>query len=452
MSDVMPDNGTTTLQYLGQSSKNNDRNDYLLTTTFRWSSASDLACYAAGHVDWAFEFGIYYQQHFDRKIWNVSFGLPARAGAYIDTTASDSGSVTGLGFGIFRPDALSAGKTYTVAYNLFLPNSPTGGRHPIFVQGKVLQRDCSTPSTWCVGVNPLGRRASTPLVGYARGFAAKGKTCWAWRPGKDPVSCGDDPGVASDPGTNNGGSISPGPGSVPGNGGGSDGNGGNAGTGNNGGSDNAGGNNGGNGGGPSPLHVPSGAVLTTSRGGSNGGGASGIVLTAAGLDPGATYPVGCWETSDSSGNGGSQVASFSFTTDGSGGWSGSGCSTSDSAYTNLRIGPNLVWSNTLAAVPPQAPSPPPPRALTISQGAYAGGSQWWVNLVITSMSPNTAYQVQCWQTTDPTGNGGSRVATFTVTTDGAGNWSGSNTCTMSNASYINLRIGPNIIWSNTIHF
>ena len=108
--------------------------------------------------------------------------------------------------------------------------------------------------------------------------------------------------------------------------------------------------------GSSPVsgQVPPGAVLTISRG-SSSGGSSQINLNATGLSPSSAYTVGCWQTSDSSGNGGSQVASFSLTTDGSGSWSGSGCSTSDSVYTNLRIGPNLIWSNTLAPLAGQVP-------------------------------------------------------------------------------------------------
>jgi hypothetical protein len=190
--------------------------------------------------------------------------------------------------------------------------------------------------------------------------------------------------------------------------------------------------------------VPAGANLTISRGASSSGN-SAINLVASGLRGNTVFTVGCWQMTDSSGNGGAQVASFSITTNASGGWSGSGCSTSDSLYTNLRIGPNLIWSNTLAPVVRVA-------ALTISKGPYAGGSSWWVALVVTAMNPNTTYMVQCWQTSNPSGNGGSRVASFSVTTDGSGDWSGTQTCVMSNAGYINLRIGPNTIWSNTIHF
>src|SRR5205814_493921 len=148
--------------------------------------------------------------------------------------------------------------------------------------------------------------------------------------------------------------------------------------------------------------------------GSAGGGTSTINLVAHGLAANRPFSVGCWETSDPSGNGGSQVASFSFTTDASGNWSGSGCATADSANTNLRIGPNLIWSNTLAPVPTAVPA-----NLTIGQGPYAGGNIWWVSLTISGMTPSTVYAVQCWQTSDPSGNGGSRLATFSVTTDGA---------------------------------
>ena len=91
--------------------------------------------------------------------------------------------------------------------------------------------------------------------------------------------------------------------------------------------------------------------------------------------------------------------------------------------------------------------------MTITRGTSAGASQWWVNMELLRMSPNTTYTVQCWLTSDPSGQGGARVAQFTTVTNAAGDaWaSEGSSCVMNNSGYVNLRIGPNIIWSNTIH-
>lgn len=203
---------------------------------------------------------------------------------------------------------------------------------------------------------------------------------------------------------------------------------------------------------PAPP-VPAGAVVTIARGATAGGGRSYLSVSMSGMRSSYGYTVQCWETNDSTGNGGSQVGSFGITTDGSGQWAGtSSCTVSDSLYSNLRIGPNYVWSNTVAPVLAPPPPPPSPPNLTISRGPSAGTNVWWVQLSITGMSANTTYAVQCWETTDPTGNGGFRAATFNATTNGSGAWSGSSTCALGTGYYINLRIGPNIIWSNTIHF
>ena len=45
------------------------------------------------------------------------------------------------------------------------------------------------------------------------------------------------------------------------------------------------------------------------------------------------------------------------------------------------------------------------------------------------------------------------MAQFTTVTNAAGDaWaSEGSSCVMNNSGYVNLRIGPNIIWSNTIH-
>jgi hypothetical protein len=168
----------------------------------------------------------------------------------------------------------------------------------------------------------------------------------------------------------------------------------------------------------------------------------------SGMRPNTTYGVGCWETSDASGNGGIQVTSFQATTDSAGAWTrgaGATCTTADNAYTNLRIGPNLIWSNTIAPVP----AVPSGATLTISRGSSVGGGRSNITLAARGLRANTGFTVGCWETSDSTGNGGSQVASFSITTDGSGNWDGSG-CATADSAYTNLRIGPNLIWSNTI--
>lgn len=172
---------------------------------------------------------------------------------------------------------------------------------------------------------------------------------------------------------------------------------------------------------PGPS-VPPGAVLTISRGGSIGGGKSSINVSARGLRANTSFAVGCWETSDPSGNGGSQVASFSFTSDASGNWNGSGCATVTSAYTNLRIGPNLIWSNTLAPMAATPPPPPPSPVATMGKGPAAPSGYWYV-ITLSRYPANASISVTCRDSVDP---GGFR--TFTASTSGSGSYSSGGQC------------------------
>lgn len=190
MAGSQPDAGSIALEFLRNSSKNKNRNDYRLSGTLRWDSAEAIACFKAGHVDWAFEYDIFYQQHFDRKIWNVKVDqFPDRAHPYIDTTASDEDDVTSFSLGIFRPDELTAGVTYWFSYEIFLPREPKSGKHSFYVRGEVLERDCPKAGPWCVGLR-RSRRHTRPLVGIGRTFSVNGRSCWSWRKGVEtPAAC-----------------------------------------------------------------------------------------------------------------------------------------------------------------------------------------------------------------------------------------------------------------------
>ncbi|RQX05921.1 hypothetical protein [Micromonospora inaquosa] len=189
MAGSQPDSGTISLKFLRRSTQNSDRNDYLLTSTFKWNSQAALECFQAGVVDWAYEQNITYGTQFDRKIWGEQTSLPAAARFYLDTTVSDRAGITGLDFGAFRPDKLIAGNQYAVSYRLLLPNNPPNNAHSFYVVGEVLERNCSKAGPWCVGLR--GPRHSATLAGYSRTFDAYGSGCWAWAKGRNaPVSCG----------------------------------------------------------------------------------------------------------------------------------------------------------------------------------------------------------------------------------------------------------------------
>lgn len=190
MAGSQPDAGSLALEFLRNSSKNKNRNDYRLSGTLRWDSAEAIACFKAGRVDWAYEYDINYQKHFDRKIWNVKVDqFPDEAHPYIDTTASDKGDVTGLSLGIFRPDELKAGVTYWFSYEILLPREPKDGKHSFYVRGEVVERNCSKAGPWCVGL-PDSQRHAQPLIGTGRTFSVNGRSCWSWRKGVEaPVVC-----------------------------------------------------------------------------------------------------------------------------------------------------------------------------------------------------------------------------------------------------------------------
>jgi len=188
MKGSQPSSGRIRLEYLQDSTQNPDRKDYRLTSTFRWDDRQALDCFDKGFVDWAYEHEILYGDWFDRKIWNEDFSdLPADAGAYLDTTASDRGDKTTLAFGIFRPENLAAGRDYTVTFELFLPADPPGGVLPLTLEGEVVEKQCGDVDPWCVGLPGADRNRET-FVGESRGFAPTGD-CWDWWYPGSPRNC-----------------------------------------------------------------------------------------------------------------------------------------------------------------------------------------------------------------------------------------------------------------------
>jgi hypothetical protein len=191
--DQEPTQGTLTLAFVRPSTDNPDRNDYHLSGTIEWDSQESLDCFAQGTIDHAYEHSITYGTHFDRKLWNVDLSdFPVDAGAYIDTTADDNFDPhTDLSFGIFRPETLTAGHAYSFSFDLFLPNNPSNGKQWILLAGQVLNYQCSRPGPWCVGLDSEvnGYTNDPPFIGWTRGFALQGTTCWAWHLGLSPTDC-----------------------------------------------------------------------------------------------------------------------------------------------------------------------------------------------------------------------------------------------------------------------
>lgn len=189
-SKLYPDAGTIALAYLRASTQNEDRNDYRLSGTLRWDNPKALDCFAKkGHAPQAYEHEIIYQKHFDRKIWNEDFSaFPPGAEIYIDTTVRDQGDITGLAFGILRPEKLSAGVDYAFSFETFLPNHPPDAVHRIRLSGSIDDRNCPWASTWCVGLKGDGDKSGA-FVGDHGLFAVRGTTCWSWRRGQTPTAC-----------------------------------------------------------------------------------------------------------------------------------------------------------------------------------------------------------------------------------------------------------------------
>lgn len=77
-----------------------------------------------------------------------------------------------------------------------------------------------------------------------------------------------------------------------------------------------------------------------------------IDLEMRNFEPNRTVSVQCWVTPNADGQGGRSVVSFSVTTDGNGyAHRNNGCYLNGGGYGNLRIGPNEIWSNTIALHP-----------------------------------------------------------------------------------------------------
>lgn len=221
MEFAMPNAGTQTLTWLRPSSYlDPDNNDYRITTTLRWDTQEQLKCFDGRFIDWAYEHAMTYQQDVpSRKIWNVQTDIPDNAGFYLDTPSQDRGEVTGFDFGIFRPERLTAGQTYTVSFELMLPQRPIAGNHLIYVTSQVAAKECSPmpgqdADPWCVGLRAssdkvvdLGGRDEIALVGVGEGgsdrtWSVTGSTCWRWNKNQAPVRCDPASGqVLADPTT-----------------------------------------------------------------------------------------------------------------------------------------------------------------------------------------------------------------------------------------------------------
>ncbi len=195
--NVHPDSGRIELRYLRPSIQNAGHADYLLTMTLRWDSDAALSCFDDGIKDWAYEHDVLYKStSFDRKVWNEDYSsFPSEAGAYTDTDKANTSDATSLSFGIFRPERLKAGTTYRASYEMLLPSSPRGGKHPLTLEGEILEKACNEVGPWCVGLDQrAAARARHTFVGSIRGGLAATGDCWDWKRGSDPVRCDAPPG------------------------------------------------------------------------------------------------------------------------------------------------------------------------------------------------------------------------------------------------------------------
>jgi len=199
MANVMPSHGTLQLEYLKPSSAQDpDRNDYRLSGTVSWNDQSDLDCYDDGLVDWAYEHSLEYGEPVKRVVWDRDFSAFGDAQPYLDTTVDSNPAHTELTIGIAKPERLVAGRDYSFGYDLMLPNHPEGGKHWIALWGQVVEKQCSSGKPWCSGLNsktdPSSNYSSHAWVGWTRGFAVSGTTCWKWSSdGSAPVDCSPAP-------------------------------------------------------------------------------------------------------------------------------------------------------------------------------------------------------------------------------------------------------------------
>ena len=220
MSDVVPDKGTLQLEFLRPSSDQDpDRNDYRLSGTMRWDNQADLDCFAAGAIDWAYEHSIEYGIPVKRVIWNENFNDLDATEPYLDTTVDSNESHTELTVGLAKPERLEAGRTYSFSYDLLLAKDPKDGKQWITQWGNVVEKQCSFNGPWCSGLNTKTKGKqfnSDAWIGWTRGFAVKGTSCWAWRSdGSAPTDCSPRPEPRDEGGGNGGEASSPPPVTTP---------------------------------------------------------------------------------------------------------------------------------------------------------------------------------------------------------------------------------------------
>jgi hypothetical protein len=355
MSGSEPDSGTLTLQYLRPDGKHSNRNDYRLSGTVRWNKQEELDCFSKGHVDWAYENDLKYQQGFDRAIWDVDFwAFPSAAHPYIDTGIGDSSKITDLTFGLFRPEKLKANVDYHFAYTIILPKQPRVGYHSFILTGQVLNKDCSIASPWCVGLDKGG--FGKVFIGEKRAFSVTSTTCWKWAYGKDPVPCSS---------------------TAPGGGGG-------------GGAGSGGGGSSGGGGGRSSA----GSTVTLAQGPAAPAGYR-YAITLSGFPANTSVAINCYDSVSPGG-----FYPFSLMTDGSG-------NASTASYCYSGDGPDHwviaggVESNHVSWGPGgSAPPPPPPPPATYNE-TTGGETHTWTNWTNAggyegpTIPSNTTVQIAC---------------------------------------------------------